>query len=82
MNGANSTYGNVHKPVNINYKPFDPLMDQNIVCYKCNNLGHKAQDCRDMKEDNPMPNVPIPTTTWKRKEIPHNENCRVALVTK
>ena len=33
-----------------------------------------------MKEDNPMPNVPIPTTTWKRKEIPHNENFRIALV--
>jgi hypothetical protein len=35
-----------------------------------------------MKEDNPMPNVPIPTTTWKRKEIPHNENCRITLVAK
>jgi hypothetical protein len=29
-----------------------------------------------------MPNVPIPTKTWKRKEIPHNENYRRALVTK
>jgi hypothetical protein len=35
-----------------------------------------------MKEDNCMPNVPIPTTKWKRKEIPHNENCRIALVAK
>ena len=35
-----------------------------------------------MKEDNPMPNVPIPTTTWKRKEISHNENFQIALVTK
>jgi hypothetical protein len=75
MNGANSRYGNVRRTVNINYNPFDSLIDQNIVCYKCNNLGHKARDCREMKEDNPMPNVPIPTTTWKRKEIPHNENC-------
>jgi hypothetical protein len=41
-NGENSRYGNVHRPVNINYNPFDPLMDENIVCYKCNNLGHKA----------------------------------------
>jgi len=22
------------------YNPFAPLMNQNIVCYKCNNLGH------------------------------------------
>jgi hypothetical protein len=35
-----------------------------------------------MKEDNHMPNVCIPNTAWKRKEIPHNENCRIALVTK
>jgi hypothetical protein len=35
-----------------------------------------------MKEDNHMPNVCIPTTTWKRKEIPHNENFRIALVAK
>jgi hypothetical protein len=59
MNGANSRCGNVRRPFNRNYNPFDPLMDQNIVCYKCNNLGHKARDCREMKEDNRMPNVPI-----------------------
>jgi hypothetical protein len=35
-----------------------------------------------MKEDNRMPNVPIPNTTWKRNEIPHNENYRIALVSK
>jgi hypothetical protein len=82
MNGENSRYGNVCRPININYNPFEPLMDQNIVCYKCNNLGHKARDCREMKEDYRMPKVCIPTTTWKRKEIPHNENCRIALVAK
>jgi hypothetical protein len=42
MNGANSRYENVCRPVNKNYNPFDPLVDQNMVCYKCNNLGHKA----------------------------------------
>jgi hypothetical protein len=82
MNGENSRYENVRRPFNINYNRFDPLMDQNIVCYKCNNIGHKARDCREMKEDNHMPNVCIPTTAWKRKEIPHNENCRIALVAK
>ena len=35
-----------------------------------------------MKEDNRMSNVCIPTTTQKRKEIPQNENCRIALVAK
>jgi hypothetical protein len=70
MNGENSRYGNVCRPINRNYNPFDPLMDQNIVCYKCNNLGHKARDCREMKEHNHMSNVCIPTTTWKMKEIP------------
>jgi hypothetical protein len=29
-----------------------------------------------------MSNVCIPTTTWKRKEIPQNENCRITLVAK
>jgi hypothetical protein len=35
-----------------------------------------------MKEDNCMSKLCIPTTTWKRKEIPHNENFRIALVAK
>jgi hypothetical protein len=35
-----------------------------------------------MKEDNRTPNVCIPTRTWKRKEIPHNENFQIALVAK
>jgi hypothetical protein len=39
--GVNSRYGNVWGFVNINYNPVHPLMDQNIVCYKCNNLSHK-----------------------------------------
>jgi hypothetical protein len=29
-----------------------------------------------------MPNVCIQTTTWKRKEIQHNKNCQITLVTK
>ena len=27
---------------NKNYNPFSTLMDQNIVCYKCNNIGIKV----------------------------------------
>jgi hypothetical protein len=82
MNGENSIYGNVRRPVNKNCNSFDPSMDQNIVCCKCNNLGHKARDCREMKEYNRIPNVCIPTTTWKRKEISQNENCQITLVAK
>jgi hypothetical protein len=35
-----------------------------------------------MKEDDRIPNVCIPTTTWKMKEIPQNENCQITLVAK
>jgi hypothetical protein len=74
MNGVKRRYGNNHGFVNRSYNSFYPLMDKNIVCYKCNYLGHKARDCRYMNED-----VPMPTTVWRRKEIPNNEDCRIAL---
>jgi hypothetical protein len=76
MNGVNKRYGNNHGFVNISYNSFYPLMDKNIVYYKCNYLGHKARDCRYMNED-----VPMPTIVWRRKEIPNNEDCRIALTT-
>jgi hypothetical protein len=75
MNGVNRIYGNNHGFVNISYNSFSPLMDKNIACYTCNYLGHKAQDCRYMNKD-----VPMPTTVWRRKEIPNNEYCRIALI--
>jgi hypothetical protein len=74
MNGVNRRYGNNHGFFNISYNSFSPLMDKNIACYKCNYLGHKARDCRYMNED-----VPMPTTVWRRKEIPNNEDCRIGL---
>jgi hypothetical protein len=74
MNGVNRRCGNNRGFVNKSYNSFSPLMDKNIVCYKCNYLGHKAHDCRYMNED-----VPMPTTVWRRKEIPINEDCRIAL---
>jgi hypothetical protein len=74
MNSVNRRYGNNHGFVNISYNSFSPLMDKNIVCYKCNYLGHKARDCRYMNEDFPMP-----TTVWRRKEIPNNKHCQIAL---
>jgi hypothetical protein len=74
MNGVNRRYRNNCGFVNRSYNSFYPLMDKNIVCYKCNYLGHKARDCRYMNED-----VPMPTKVWRRKEIPNNEYCRIAL---
>jgi hypothetical protein len=76
MNGVNRIYGNNCGFVNKIYNSFSPLMDKNIVCYKCNYVGHKAQDCRYMNED-----VPMPTTVWRRKEIPKNEDFRITLTT-
>ena len=49
-------------------------MDKNIVGYKCNYLGHKAQDCKYMNED-----VPMPTKVWRMKEIPNSEDCQITL---
>ena len=63
--------------VNINYDPFDPLMDQNIVCYKCNNLGHKACNCRDVKKDAPIIKKEKPATIWEKKENSSKECCRL-----
>jgi hypothetical protein len=70
MNGVKKRYGNNRGFVNRSYNSFYSLMDKNIVCYKCNYLGHKARDCRYMNED-----VCIPITIWRRKKIPNNEDC-------
>jgi hypothetical protein len=31
---------------NRNYNSFSPLQDYNVECWKCNNYGHKASECR------------------------------------
>jgi hypothetical protein len=36
--------------VDINYNPFSPLVSSNVECYKCNNFGHKAHECRSILE--------------------------------
>ena len=30
----------------INYNSFSPLQEYNVECHKCNNYGHKANECR------------------------------------
>jgi hypothetical protein len=82
MNGVNRRYGNNRGFVKKSYNSFYPLMEKNVVCYKFNYLGQKSRDCRYMNEDALMPNVPMPTTVWRRKEIPNNEDFRISLTTK
>ena len=65
-------------------------MCQNIVRFQCNNLGHKAHNCRDMKEYDPIIKKEKPTTIWEKKEKPttiwenkdnsSKEDCRLALI--
>lgn len=69
--------GNVNVSANTNNNPFEPPMNQNIVCYKCNNLGHKTHDWR-------LENAPIIKTEnlgmkWERKK---KEYCNLALIAK
>jgi len=49
-----------------NYNSFAPLMDRNIVCYKCNNLGHKAREC---KSDVSIIRREKQTTIWEATTI-------------
>jgi hypothetical protein len=59
----------------INYNPFSPLMNSNIECYKCNNFGHKAHECRrrlesmrqNMKEKYFTKHEEENTRVWKKK---------------
>ena len=48
-NHVNNRSGNTQGIVSKNDNLFDPLMYQNIICYKCNNIGHTRRYCRDMK---------------------------------
>lgn len=55
-------------------------MDQNIVCYKWNNLGCKARNYRDMKEGVLIIKKENPCTTWEKNENSSKEGCRLALI--
>ena len=65
---------------NKNYNPFSPLMDQNIVCYKCNNIGHMARNCRNMEENASIIKEEKPTTIWENKQNSSKEDCKQALI--
>lgn len=62
------------------YNPFSPLMDQNIVCYKCNNIGHKAWNCKNMEENASIIKEENPTTIWEKKKTSSKEYCKLALI--
>ena len=69
-----------HGIANKNYNPFSPLMDHNIVCYKCNNIGHNAQNCRNMEENDSIINKENPTTIWENEQTASKEECKLALI--
>ena len=35
---------------NQDYNSFAPIMDNEMECFKCHNLGHKAYKCKSMLE--------------------------------
>ena len=55
-------------------------MDQNIVCYKLNNIGHKARNCRNMEENASIIEEENPTTIWEKKQNSSKEDCKLALI--
>jgi hypothetical protein len=78
-----------HGFVDRNYNSFSPLLDYNIECYKCNNYGHIACDCRSNIIKSPKQNKEEDVLTkhreeytkvWKRKqEEPKKEECGLAM---
>jgi hypothetical protein len=70
-----------------NYNSFSPLQDYNIECYKCNNYGHKASNCRlskdSMKTSISNSQEEKYKKIWKEKQIEEKETeCKVALYAK
>lgn len=58
-------------------------MDQNIVCYKCNNIGHKARGCKSdvsiiRKEKRTI--IWEADTIWENKRNLSKKYCRLALI--
>jgi hypothetical protein len=73
-----------HGFVDRNYNSFSPLLDYNVECYKCNNYGHIACDCRSniikKEEDVLAKHKEEYTKVWKRKqEEQKKEECGLAL---
>ena len=79
-NHANNRSRNPQGIVNRNYNPFNPLMDQNIVCYKCNNIGHKAWNWRNMEENASIIKEENPTTIWENEQNSSKEDCRLEFI--
>jgi hypothetical protein len=64
-----------HGTIDRNYNPFSPL-HYKVECYKCNNYGHIARDCRSNMT---KPSRPGYKKVWKRKQEKENkEECELA----
>jgi hypothetical protein len=73
-----------HEAYNKNYNSFGSLNNE-VECYKCNNFGHMAKDCRlivppkEPKKDFNS-HVKEPSRIWKRKQDKLNiEECLISL---
>ena len=78
-NYVNNWSRNAQGIISKKYNPFDPLMDQNIVCYKCNNLGHKEHNFRYTKENAPIIKKEKHATIWEDKDNSSKGDCRLLI---
>jgi hypothetical protein len=67
------------------YNRFESLSTE-VECYKCNNFGHMAKNCRmtvPPKEPQQSHKQEPQKTTWIRKQYQYsNEECTIALQAK
>ena len=50
------------------------------MCYKCNNIGHKARISRNMEENASIIKEENLTTIWEKKQTSSKEDCKLALI--
>ena len=61
----------------INYNSFAPLQEMNLECFKCNNHGHKENNCRLMEMSEKPKFNKEKKNLWKEKAS--KEECLISL---